>query len=413
MSRHLDDDEDRRDDMTQPDHTMTDRLHEAMHTEVRHTMTMTDTPSQLRKLQDTISRRKRRWRITVLAPATAGVLALGSYLGVTLTSSSAHQVRVVTGPPTASLTTNHLGIPQGLAASVQVSTVHGPAFVGVRAFAAVWAISGRGSTGVLYRLSPDGQRILSQTSYSGFAAGPASGPFRVGDSIVVPTATDPNADRDNGYAIFNSNGRFTGHLTVSAAGPGVGDASGGWVMSANSTLMRLGSSGAHVLRQYPLLTGATISAVALGGGSVWVGNDTNSTVLRVDPATGRIQSQLDIPDSGSTASLLYTAGALYVSGSDHGLRRLDTETGRVTAVTFGHSDWADQILSAGPSGQLWTNPAKGVIGQLDPTTLTTLRLYQVYPNTRQGDTNPIIVTDTHRVIVGDVDSDTIYSFTLP
>jgi ABC-type transport system substrate-binding protein len=98
--------------------------------------------------------------------------------------------------------------------------------------------------------------------------------------------------------------------------------------------------------------------VALGAGSVWVGqgNANPSYVHRLDPRTGRVEASVLIPQGGAQA-LTFGNGALWVANADIGrVSRIDARTNAVTATpSVGRTNIC--CLAAG-SGYVWvaTNP---------------------------------------------------------
>jgi class 3 adenylate cyclase/streptogramin lyase len=104
--------------------------------------------------------------------------------------------------------------------------------------------------------------------------------------------------------------------------------------------------------------------VVLSGGSVWVSNEADSTVTRIDPETGKVQTtikeQVDGP-KGLTA----TADAVWVlSYPDSWVTRIESLTGTVTATVPIAEPWA---FGAGSSG-VWVASRFGqVLWRIDQT----------------------------------------------
>jgi DNA-binding beta-propeller fold protein YncE len=69
-----------------------------------------------------------------------------------------------------------------------------------------------------------------------------------------------------------------------------------------------------------------------GSGAVWVANEDNGTVVRVDPAEGVVSRTYDV--GGRPSGLALGAGAVWVA-SDAGLARIDTGTDAVESRALG------------------------------------------------------------------------------
>lgn len=104
--------------------------------------------------------------------------------------------------------------------------------------------------------------------------------------------------------------------------------------------------------------------VAVGDGSVWVGRkDPASAILRLDPATGKVQRR--ISNVFGSAFLAYGDGVVWAAGGG-GVNRIDTATNTLTRV---------EIPVSGPGGTEWieagggfgwaTNETKGEVYKLD------------------------------------------------
>ena len=74
--------------------------------------------------------------------------------------------------------------------------------------------------------------------------------------------------------------------------------------------------------------------VAVGGGSVWVANEPDGTVSRLDPRSGRVRK---IPVGDAPSGVAYGAGAVWVANSLSGtVSRIDSQTGSVQLVEVGN-----------------------------------------------------------------------------
>jgi streptogramin lyase len=118
------------------------------------------------------------------------------------------------------------------------------------------------------------------------------------------------------------------------------DAEGAWVagylpLTGGSTLTRIRRGGKT--RQYRL--GADVVEVVIGGGALWVHGRTSeeSQLLRVDPRTGRVTRRLPLSDAFASASgLTYGGGLLWLVDEEQGvLFRVDPRTGDTRSVDLG------------------------------------------------------------------------------
>jgi streptogramin lyase len=132
----------------------------------------------------------------------------------------------------------------------------------------------------------------------------------------------------------------TRHVTGSiAVGVNPGDVAVGagavWITDKNSqTLVRISPQYGEITRirlpSQGLSRPGVGGGVAIGGGSVWVAQGL-SRVVRVDPARGRVEAAVSVPDAREVA---FGGGAIWVAASDIGvLTKIDPRTGAVVATT--------------------------------------------------------------------------------
>jgi DNA-binding SARP family transcriptional activator/ABC-type transport system substrate-binding protein/streptogramin lyase len=111
--------------------------------------------------------------------------------------------------------------------------------------------------------------------------------------------------------------------------------------------------------------------VALGAGSVWVGqgNANPSYVHRLDPRTGHVQKSILIPEGGAQA-LAFGDGALWVANADISqVTRIDARTNEVTATpSVGNTNICCLAAGGGyawvatnPDHQVWKLDARGAV----------------------------------------------------
>jgi hypothetical protein len=277
------------------------------------------------------------------------------------------------------------------------------------ALGSVWSVDANESTtsGVrhVYRLDPAG-KLLSTTAYTG-ADPDELPPFQAGHAVLVPSTTPGKA---SAYLAFNADGQQIGSIPVAKIGLGAGDSTGGWVLSDTDAISQIDASGTKIVKTLTL-PGTDIGGIAVGGGSVWVADQSRNRLLRVDPKSGTI--------TGSTITggvvdqflpIAYSNGAVFVPTQDYVLRRIDATTMTITAAvsTLGGS-WF--VISVGADGDVWAESAQGVVDDLDPATLATKRAIQLQPTNRSGGTYGVVATLT-RLYEADGDDGYIVSFPL-
>ena len=110
--------------------------------------------------------------------------------------------------------------------------------------------------------------------------------------------------------------------------------------------------------------GDSPSAVAVGGGSIWVsvesGPSGGSEVARIDPVTAQVIAT--IPVKSLPGQLAFEDGSLWI-GLAGSVQRLDPDTGQVIAKI----DGPGTFLSAAP-GAVWALDSADSIARIDPAT---------------------------------------------
>jgi len=131
----------------------------------------------------------------------------------------------------------------------------------------------------------------------------------------------------------------TRHVTGSiAVGVSPGDVAVGagavWITDENSqTLLQISPQYGEITRiplpAQGLSRPGVGGGVAIGAGSVWVAQGL-SRIVRIDPASGRVESAVLVPDAREVA---FGDGAIWVGSSDTGvLTKIDPRTGAVVAT---------------------------------------------------------------------------------
>jgi len=137
-----------------------------------------------------------------------------------------------------------------------------------------------------------------------------------------------------------------------------------WV-TVSGELVRLDSATGAVLARISI--GGRPWGVAVGEGAVWVGNWTDGTVTRVDPATNTVVWRVTLNTSfGEASPVGVAAGGGSVWAADNSsdeVWRLDPATGAVLGTA--HVGDAHEFVGFGEGG-VWVSSENGTVGQLDP-----------------------------------------------
>jgi ABC-type transport system substrate-binding protein/DNA-binding SARP family transcriptional activator/streptogramin lyase len=156
----------------------------------------------------------------------------------------------------------------------------------------------------------------------------------------------------------------TRHITNSiAVGVNPGDVAVGagavWITDKNSqTLSRISPQYGEITRiplpAQGLSRPGVGGGVAIGAGSVWVAQGL-SRIARIDPASGRVESTVPVPDASEVA---FGDGAIWVASGDIGtLTKVDPRTGAVIA-TARIGSWICCIAVGG--GYVWAANDTGI-----------------------------------------------------
>ena len=403
-------------------------LTDAMREEVQDTMTMTNTPEELRKFRHTIEQGRKLRRVYSVAAAAAVMVAVGATVAVTQLGHASHpgpttpplgeQTTTASPQPSDNASTPPASLPlsvpvaspSALAGGTQIAKVTGPGVVGESALGSVWAVqehgNATGDTGHVYRLDPTGQQILSTTAYAGSDPDDLP-PFEAGQAVLVPSTVSGGASR---YLAFNAKGHQIGTIPVAKVGLGAGDPTGGWVVSDTDAISKVDASGTKVVKTV-VLPGTKVAGIAVGGGSVWVADQLQNRVLRFDPTSGSITGATAVGPVDEFLTIAYSNGAVYVPNQNYELRRIDATTMKTTAIVSAPPGGSLFVISIGANGDVWAQPAQGVVDDLDPATLATKRAVQLQPTVRDGGAFGVVVT-SGRVYMADGDDGSVLSFAL-
>lgn len=102
--------------------------------------------------------------------------------------------------------------------------------------------------------------------------------------------------------------------------------------------------------------------IAASGDSIWIVMDNKGTLIRIDPATGRVRQKIQIPPGSYNP--LFSDGIIWITGFDSSvLTAVDAVTGQVlVSIPVGPKP---RFLTAG-GGSVWTlNQGDGTISRVD------------------------------------------------
>jgi streptogramin lyase len=131
-----------------------------------------------------------------------------------------------------------------------------------------------------------------------------------------------------------------------------------------SSLVRLDPATGEILDTISLP--GTAAGVAVGGGAVWVASRVDPPVVyRIDPKTKQVAATID---SGHPASgaVTYQDPYLWAANADGYLTRIDSRTNRATAFDVGSPEWP-VLVSDGQS--IWISaPLDNLVARFNPAT---------------------------------------------
>jgi YVTN family beta-propeller protein len=180
------------------------------------------------------------------------------------------------------------------------------------------------------RLDPEFRQVAARVRFDrpgGF--GPYSSPVAVGSrSVWVGNANsarvvriDPHANRAVARVDLGNE-----PSAIATAGSGV------WVADDyDNTVSRIDPDSANAVTS-TIPVGEAPSAIAVGEGGVWVANTQDGTVGRIDPDTGSVAATITV--GGRPTGIAVGGGAVWVANSlDGSVSRIDPETTEVVETT--------------------------------------------------------------------------------
>ena len=138
-----------------------------------------------------------------------------------------------------------------------------------------------------------------------------------------------------------------------------------WVVNdVQGTVIRIDPM-TQSLRSIELPAGAAPSGVAVGGGSVWVADPVGAKVYRIDASSNRLMGSGTPVLSGQPEQVAFGQGFVWVTDkTGNSVTRIDPATGAGVAVD-GVGNGPSGI-AAGPEGVWFTNSRDGTVARIDP-----------------------------------------------
>ena len=141
-----------------------------------------------------------------------------------------------------------------------------------------------------------------------------------------------------------------------------------WTDTVHDQLVRVGEKQTAT---YGIGSGHSIDGIAFGAGSIWVASGADDTVLRVDPADGRVTKVISIDgvrgEASGPAAIAYGNGSVWVADAlDDRITRIDPASQTIAATTaVGRRPTAVAV----GAGAVWVlNAGDGSVTRIDPET---------------------------------------------
>jgi streptogramin lyase len=198
------------------------------------------------------------------------------------------------------------------------------------------------------------------TPFAGFAGLGAHLIFAVGESSVWAMAGAGSIGETTLFRIDPATDRVIARIPTGVGGNGlVIGREGLWVLQANGTLSEMDVLKRAVGRHIDV--GAQAGGLALAGGFLWVTNNLEGTVYRVDPETEQIRP-IDL-----------AGGADAIAGNDDGVWILDRSSGFVVRIDPQTGEVGDPIrvgqqsssIAVGGSAAWVPDPTEGAVWRVD------------------------------------------------
>jgi YVTN family beta-propeller protein len=160
-----------------------------------------------------------------------------------------------------------------------------------------------------------------------------------------------------------------------------------WVLTpSDSSLVRIDPATNDVVATIPV--GRAPSGLAVGAGAVWVSRHSDGTVVRIDPATNQVVATIAV--GRAPGAVTVAGGVVWVALPQGGLGRIDPASNRSTVVSVSRC-CAGELAAGG--GALWVaNRGDGTLVRVDPATARVAARVLLPKTTEQR---------PHQVAVGD------------
>lgn len=224
------------------------------------------------------------------------------------------------------------------------------------------------SYGALLRLDPSSGRIQARIRLAGYMRGVTA----FAGSVWLAAARPLSGTQSEGVVIrFDpSTGRAVAVVRTGTWPAALAGGDGGiWAVNSapffkRGSLVRIDTATNRVDGR-PVRLGPAPSGVAVGAGSVWVGDAIEGTVRRVDPARRRVTATIRV--GSEPYALVFADRSLWVTNADdRTVMRIDAATNRVVAtVRVGRNPYG---IAAGTRSLWVANLADGTVSQIDSIT---------------------------------------------
>ncbi len=242
----------------------------------------------------------------------------------------------------------------------------------------IWSVPAYGSIWIgthhqdVYRVNPATNAIVDEITLPR----PACGEPAVGfGALFIPECTDAGG---NTFQLSAATHKVVRQLAGAGAAVGGGSV---WTVNPDAnhvwrydptTGKRIASVATHVL-----LGAANVTAGTSGGGSLWLGDQVDNTVIRVSLAANRTTAVIPLPGAVTTGKpdqgfasggqMLYAFGKVW-TGNPAGVYVVDPSTNKATRLDVRIGNlwaWGDIIFSAG-DGSVWVRNTDSAVTRIDP-----------------------------------------------
>jgi len=183
-------------------------------------------------------------------------------------------------------------------------------------------------------------------------------------AVVLRTGSDgPSTIDENAVGLIDPDSGELSEQFAVGRGPNAAAVGAGSVWVANQRDGTVSRVDADTRQIRTIEVGGDPSALAFGGGSVWVASAERRGVSQIDPATNKVLRTIEVGNSPNGVALAF--GAVWVATEVDGtVTRIDLERGRpMKAIAVGASPTA---ITAG-AGALWVaSEASGSVVRIDP-----------------------------------------------